>query len=55
VLQIVANWGPPFSTQIQVKNGGMVPHKLPKEDELQMCATSGKMATIFRIQQVLFF
>jgi len=47
VLQIVANLGPPFWTQIQVKNGGMVPHSLPKEDELQMCAVGGKMVTVF--------
>jgi len=47
VLQSVANVGP-FSTQIQVKNGGMVPQNLPKEDELQMFAISGKMATVFQ-------
>jgi hypothetical protein len=47
VLQSVANLGP-FSTQIQVINGGMVPQNLPKVDELQMFASSGKMATVFQ-------
>jgi hypothetical protein len=46
VLQIVANLGPSFWTQIQVKNGVIVSHNLPKEDELQMCAISWKMVSL---------